>query len=47
MKNSILNRRQQAILCFLYSYSQSNGFYPTIRETSVHHPEYFMACNLL
>lgn len=32
MRKTVLSRRQQAILSFLYCYSQSNGFYPTIRE---------------
>lgn len=32
MRKPVLSRRQQGILRFLYSYSQSNGFYPTIRE---------------
>ncbi len=32
MRKPVLSRRQQAILRFLYSYSQNNGFYPTIRE---------------
>lgn len=32
MRKPVLSRRQQGILRFLYSYSQDNGFYPTIRE---------------
>ena len=28
----MLSQRQQAILRFLYNYSQINGFFPTIRE---------------
>ncbi len=32
MKKTMLSSRQQSILRFLYSYSQSNGFYPSIRE---------------
>jgi SOS-response transcriptional repressor LexA len=28
----VLSQRQQAILRFLYDYSQLNGFFPTIRE---------------
>lgn len=32
MRGRVLSQRQQAILCFLYAYSQINGFFPTIRE---------------
>ena len=32
MRGKVLSQRQQAILHFLYNYSQINGFFPTIRE---------------
>ena len=32
MRGKVLSQRQQAILRFLYDYSQINGFFPTIRE---------------
>lgn len=32
MRGNVLSQRQQAILRFLYDYSQINGFFPTIRE---------------
>ena len=32
MRGRVLSQRQQAILRFLYAYSQINGFFPTIRE---------------
>lgn len=32
MRGKVLSQRQQAILRFLYEYSQINGFFPTIRE---------------
>ena len=32
MRGNELSQRQQAILRFLYEYSQINGFFPTIRE---------------
>jgi SOS-response transcriptional repressor LexA len=32
MRKTVLSRRQQGILRFLYCYSQDKVFYPTIRE---------------
>jgi len=32
VRKTVLSKRQQVILRFLYDYSQINGFFPTIRE---------------
>lgn len=41
MRKTVLSRRQQAILLSLYSYSQSNGFYPTFHEICEREPDEF------